>query len=98
MCARLRSLQHVELTLDEHTSISASDSVRVLGDTLDKHMSMTDQVTNVSKSVHCHLLNIGRIRKYIDRDTCHSVVRALVTSRLDYCNSLLNGCTAKNLN
>ena len=59
---------------------------------------MTDQVTNVSKSVSFHSWNIGRIRKYIDRDTLHSVVRALVTSRLDYRNSLLNGCTAKNLN
>ena len=55
---------------------------------------MTDQVTNVFKSVSFHLWNNGRIRKYIDRATCHSVVRALVTSR----NSLLNGCTTKNLN
>ena len=61
-------------------------------------MSMTDHVTSVSKSLNFHLRNSGRIRKYIARDICHSVVRALVTSRLDYCNSLLNGCTAKNLN
>ena len=40
---------------------------------------------------HFHLWNISRIHKYIDVDTCHAAVRALVLSRLDYCNSLLSG-------
>ena len=95
--AHHRKLQDVSLNLDDHTTISPSDSIRILGCVLDKQMSMTDQVTNVSKSVHFHSRNISRIRKFIDKETCHSVVRSLVTSRLDYCNSLYNGVTGKNL-
>ncbi len=30
------------------------------------------------------LRNIARIRRYLDKDTCHHVVRPLVLSRLDY--------------
>ena len=92
--AHHRKLQHVSLQLDEHTTISPrpSDSIRLLGCVLDKQMSM-----NVSKSVNFHSRNISRIRKFIDKDTCHSVVRSLITSRLDYCNSLYDGVTGKNL-
>ena len=43
-----------------------------------------------------HLRNIGRIRSYIDKDTCNQAVRSLVLSRIDYCNSLLYGQTTKN--
>ena len=54
-------------------TISPSDS-RLLGYVLNKQMSMTDQVTNVLKSVNFHSRNISRIRKFIEKDTCHSVV------------------------
>ena len=93
--AHQRNLRNVSLHLNEHT-ITPSDTVKVLGCVLDKHMSMTDQVTSVSKSVNYHLRNINRIMKFIDEETCHSVVRSLITSRLDYCNSLYNGMTGQN--
>ena len=59
---------------------------------------MDDHVTSVCKTVNYHLRNLGRIRKFIDSDTCHTAVRALITSRLDYYNSLLNGVSAKTSN
>ena len=92
-----RRLQHITLRLDEHTCISPSDSIRILGCVLDKHVCMTEQVTSVAKSVNYHSRNISRIRKFIDKDTCHSAVQSLVISRLDYCNSLYNGVTGTNL-
>ena len=54
-------------------------------------MTMSPQVASICKSVNYHNRNISRIRKYIDAPTCHAAVRSLVLSRLDYCNSLLNG-------
>ena len=48
-------------------------------------------INSICSSTNYHLRNIARIRKNIDHDTCHHVVRCLVTSRLDYCNSLLYG-------
>ena len=34
---------------------------------------------------------IGKIRNLIDANTTHMLVHAFITSRLDYCNSLLVG-------
>jgi hypothetical protein len=90
-------LQNTDLLLDNDT-IRPSSSVRNLGVVFDKCMSMTDHVTAISKSVNYHLRNLNKIRRYIDTDTCHAAVRSLVSSRLDYCNSLLNGITVKNMN
>ena len=58
-------------------------------------MTMSQHVSTVCRSVNYHIRNIGKIRKYIDYDTCHVSARALVLSRLDYCNSLLNCITQK---
>jgi len=51
----------------------------------------------VSRNIRYHLRNLSRIRKYLDESSAHDAVRALVLSRLDYCNSLLYGTTSQNL-
>ena len=58
---------------------------------------MSDHLTQLCKSINWLIRNINRIRPYIDVDTCHNLVRALVLSRLDYCNVLLNGISKKDL-
>ena len=90
-------LANICLPLD-NTTIQPSKTVRNLGVIFDKYMTMDDHVTSVCKTVNYHLRNLGRIRKFVDSDTCHTAVRALITSRLDYCNSLLNGVSAKTSN
>ena len=92
-----QSIQNIQLRMDDDTTIQPSSSVRVLGVVFDKHMDMSDHVSSVSKSVNFHIRNISRIRKFIDQDACHAAVRALVLSRLDYCNSLLNGTSLSQL-
>ena len=37
------------------------------------------------------LRDIGKIRKYLDEGSTETLVHAFVSSRLDYCNSLLYG-------
>ena len=37
------------------------------------------------------------MRRFIDKQTCHAAVRALVLSRLDYCNSLFSVLSQKDL-
>ena len=54
---------------------------------------------NTSEIVRCcyfHIHHIGQINKLLPRQTRERVVNALVTSRLDYCNSLLYGTIDKN--
>ena len=53
-------------------------------------MTMASHITNVSRTITFHLRNISRIRRFIDKDTCHHAVGSLILSRLDYCNGLLS--------
>ena len=52
---------------------------------------MHEHVKKTCRSSFYHLDNIRRIRKYLSRDTMESLVHAFITSKLDYCNSLLYG-------
>jgi hypothetical protein len=74
-----------------------SKRVRNLGGDLDEELSMVTQVRSVVKSVNFHIRRIGKIRRYIDSDTCAKVINATVTSRLDYHNALLAGIPDKYL-
>lgn len=91
-------LHHVHLKIDDDNIISISPSVRILSVTFDKHMNMSDQGSNVSKSVNFYLRYLRRIRKFIDKDSSHAVIRSLDLSPLDYCNSLFHGISLKDLN
>ena len=96
VAASPRVLNRLEDTLTLNIGsmkISAARKVKNLGVFFDSSFSMSNHVSSICKSVNFHLRNLWRIRKYIDHDTCHHVVRSFITSRLDYCNSLLFGIT-----
>jgi len=84
-------LSGLTLQLDDDNKFSASSTVRNLGVVFDTNMQMSDQVSAICRTVNFHLSNLWRIRRFIDKDTCAHAARALIISRLDYCNSLLNG-------
>ena len=51
----------------------------------------------MSVGLYCFTLEIcGGFRKFIDTATCHHAARALVLSRIDYCNALFTCLSAKN--
>ena len=76
------------------STISPVECVRNLGVQIDQHLTMDKQVTAVCKACNIHLYRLSSIRHYIiTTDAARSVVQALVTSRLDYCNSLLANLT-----
>ena len=78
------------LTIAGHR-VTATSSVRDLGVVLDSTLSMQAHVGQVTKSCYYQLRNIGQIRRSINEGACKTLVHALVTSRIDYCNSLLYG-------
>ena len=69
--------------------INSVKSVRNLGIHFDSFLTMEKQVSYIIKTCNYHLRNIGRIRGFISTDACKTLVNSLVTSRLDYGNSLL---------
>ena len=52
---------------------------------------MLDHINKTCSAAFYHLYNIRRIRKYLSRQITESLVHAFITSKLDYCNSLLYG-------
>ena len=78
--------------------LSASSNVRDLGVVIDSVFNMDAHVTSVCKSCYFHLRNIGAIRPYLDSHSASQIIHAFITSRLDYCNSLLFGLSDKSLN
>ena len=81
----------VTICMDNHV-IVAVEAVRNLGLYIDQHMKLNAHVNKVMKGCLYHLRNISKIRKYLSTDAAKSLIHALVTSRLDCCNSLLYGC------
>ena len=57
---------------------------------------MVPQVTTICKSAFYRLRKIRLIRKHLTFDSAQLLVQVLVTSKHDYCNSLINGL-AKNV-
>ena len=74
-----------------NVKVSPVDSVKNLGIIIDKHMSMEQNINSTIRSAYFHLRRIGKIRSYLDHTSCALLVHSLVTSRLDYNNSLLPG-------
>ena len=78
------------LTIREEV-INTSCKVRNIGVVFDESLSMAPQVAQLCKSSFYHLQKIARIRSYLTPETAKLLLHAFVTSKLDYCNSLLYG-------
>ena len=82
------------------TDIPTSSNVRNLGVMFESNMSMARHISKVTSTCYFHLHNIMCIRKYLTTTAAESVIHSLISSRLDYCNSLLLGipqCQLKKL-
>ena len=59
---------------------------------------MSTHISKLCGVAFYHLHNIKRIRKYLSRESTEMLVHAFITSRVDYCNSLLYGLPNYQLN
>ena len=82
------TLSHIHVCDERVLASSKASNIGVL---FDESLSMAPQVTAICKSAFYHLRKISLIRKYLTVDAAQLLVQALVTSKLDYCNSLLYG-------
>ncbi|KAL9977910.1 hypothetical protein ACROYT_G015373 [Oculina patagonica] len=77
--------------------VSCANKARNLGSVFDRHLTMTSHVNNICRHASLALRNIGRVRKYISQSSTERLVHAFITSKLDYCNSLLYGLPSTEL-
>ena len=52
---------------------------------------MEGQIKSIIKKCFFNIRNIGKIRKYLDEDSCKMFINNLIISHLDYCNALYHG-------
>jgi len=77
-----------------------SSVVSNLGVLFDEQLGMAVHVTAVCKSCFFQLWQLSLIRSCLTTDSAKTLVHAFISSRLDYCNSLLVGaadCVIRNL-
>ena len=70
-------------------SMEPAESVKNLGVILDAENSMQRHVADLCCISYYHHRELQRVRRYLNHEIAVRVANALVSSRLDYCNSLL---------
>ena len=93
--SRFRSMvpcSHIQIG-DER--VAPTTSAKSLGVIFDSGMTMEAHVNSVVRSAFYHIWRIGTIRDYLTHDAAVTLVHAYVSSRLDYCNTLLYGLPDK---
>ncbi len=85
------TLQH-DFTIQLGSStITPSSSVRNLGVIFNEQLTFIDHIAKTARSCRFALHNIRKIRPFLTQHAAQLLVQALVISRLDYCNDLLDG-------
>lgn len=82
------------LRLHDGTLITPSTSVRNLGVIFDGELLMAEHVNALCRSCFYQLRQLRFIRRSLPRESAELLVHAFVSSRVDYCNSLLYGASA----
>ena len=72
-------------------------SARNLGVILDKKLNFQAHISAICSACFYHIRDLWRIRCYLDLHNAKLLAYALVSSRLDYCNSHLSGIAATDL-
>jgi len=88
----------VETISISDATIQPSSAVKSLGVTLDRQLTFDQHVNSVCKACYFHTRALRHVRKSLPDDVTKTVACSIVNSRLDYCNSLLAGTSASNIN
>ena len=77
--------------------VQPSCSARNLRVILDSHLSFEKHIANTCKTSYMQLRTLQKIKPYLDRETLEIVIHAFVSSKLDFCNSLLYGASQQQI-
>ena len=91
MKVQLQETKSATLTIGESIISPSTEPLRNSGAWFDCHFNLNFNITKTCRSAFFHLYNIRRVRKYLSIESAEKLVHAFITSKLDYCNSLLYG-------
>ena len=74
-----------------NNAFKPANRVRNLSFVIDSLLKNSPHVNKITSSCYCTLHNIAKIRPSLDTKSAQLITQALVTSCLDYCNTLLAG-------
>jgi hypothetical protein len=80
------------------TSITPSSHARNLGVEFDSDHSFNHHISNICRSSYYQIRQLRQIRSSLDITSAKLLANALVSSKLDYCNSLLYNLPNSSLN
>uniref|UniRef100_A0A3B3HFP9 Reverse transcriptase domain-containing protein n=1 Tax=Oryzias latipes TaxID=8090 RepID=A0A3B3HFP9_ORYLA len=92
-----KSIQNFQLNFN-NTTLSSSPVSRNLGFLFDTNLSLEQHVNQITRSACFHLKNIARLRSSLSFAAAETLIHAFITSRLDYCNSILLGTPSRIIN
>jgi len=102
--AIITGTRHQVKSVDQSSGLCVTGAVipfvnklKLLGVILDNHLTFDQHVSDVVKSCNYHIRSLRHIRSLIDHDTAVTLACSIVATRLDYCNSVLNGITNTNI-
>ena len=81
-----------------NSAITPVSSVRNMGSWFDAKLTMATQITRTCNSASYYLYNLRRIRMYLSKENTKTLVHAFISSRIDYCNSILYGAPEYQIN
>ena len=70
---------------------TSADSMKVLGVTLDRRLTLDNYVLAVARSCNYHARAICHVRHLLTVDLAQTLACSLILSRIDYCNAVLHG-------
>jgi len=75
----------------KNVPLTPTDSARNLGVIFDSKLDFTSHISSICRFSFYHIRQLRQIRHSLDRNSAIVLANALVHSKLDYCNALLNG-------
>ena len=81
--------------LNQH--VMPAVSTRNLGVIFDDKLNFREHLSQICRTCFYHIRDLWRIRRYLLVSVAKTIATALVTSRLDYCNSLFHNIAIKDI-
>ena len=93
---QLAKCHHQGIRIGEET-ILKSNMIRLLGVHLDTQITLKEHIKMKSAKATYNLHTICELRNVLSKDTTKSLVYAIVSSHMDYCNSVMAGLPMETL-